>query len=254
MGRLLKDTPESDKKDIIIATKWIPAPTFFGRWWPVGMVGALKNSLERLGVEQVDLYQVHIPVFWFYSIENIAKQLAECVNLGLTKTVGVSNYNKEQMIQMHDALAKYGVPLASNQIEFNLLRRVPESSGLLAACHERGIVPLAYSPLGMGRLTGKYNSKNPPPSGRVYGNQPWEKIDPLLDAMKDIGAKHGVPLSAVALNWTMCKGTIPLGGARNGNQCGQNIQALGFRLTDEEVAKLDELAMDGNTIAIVQAG
>ncbi|KAF3901717.1 hypothetical protein AA313_de0200134 [Arthrobotrys entomopaga] len=209
MGRLLKDTPEADRKDIIIATK---------------------------------------------CIEGIAKQLAECVDLGLTKTVGVSNYNKEQMIRMHDALAKYGVPLASNQIEFNLLRRVPESSGLLAACHERGIVPLAYSPLAMGRLTGKYNSKNPPPSGRIYGNQSWEKIDPLLDAMKEIGDKHGVPLSAVALNWTMCKGTIPLGGARNGNQCGQNIQALGFRLTDEELAKLDELAQDGKTIAIVQAG
>ncbi|KAK6353592.1 hypothetical protein TWF696_005555 [Orbilia brochopaga] len=255
LGRLLKDTPADLKSDVVIATKWVPSPVFFGRLLPGrGIVGALRNSLARLGVEQVDLYQVHIPIFWFYSIETMAKGLAECVNLGLTKTVGVSNFNKEQMIQMHDALAKYGVPLASNQIEFNLLRRIPESSGLLAACHERNIVPLAYSPLAMGRLTGKYSSKNPPPSNRMYGNQPWEIVDPLLEAMKDIGDKRGVPISAIALNWVMCKGCIPLGGARNLNQAAQNIKALGFRLTDEEVARLDGLAVDGTTLRYVQAG
>ncbi|EPS35386.1 hypothetical protein H072_11256 [Dactylellina haptotyla CBS 200.50] len=254
MGNLLKDTPPEQKKDIIIATKWLPSPVFMGRWWPVGIVGALKNSLKRLGVEQVDLYQVHIPVFWFYSIDSIAKGLAECVNLGLTKTVGVSNYNEEQMVKMYDALQKYGIPLASNQIEFNLLRRIPETSGLLAACHLRDIVPLAYSPLAQGRLTGKYSAKNPPVGRRLYGDQPWEIIDKLLEAMKEISEKHGVPISAIALNWTMCKGTIPLGGARNGHQNEQNIQALGFRLTDDEVKRLDELAVDGRTISIVQAG
>ncbi|KAK6522329.1 hypothetical protein TWF281_002894 [Arthrobotrys megalospora] len=254
IGRLLKDTPEEQKKDIVIATKWLPIPMFPGRIWPVGIVGALKRSLERLGVEQVDLYQVHIPVFWFYSIETIAKGLAECVNLGLTKTVGVSNYNEEQMVKMYDELQKFGIPLASNQIEFNLLRTIPEKSGLLAACHARDIVPLAYSPLAQGRLTGKYSSKSPPPTTRIYGNQPWEIIDPLLEAMKDIADKREVPMSAIALNWVMCKGAIPLGGARNGKQAEQNAKALGFRLTDDEVKRLDELSVEGKTLSIVQAG
>ncbi|KAK6330686.1 hypothetical protein TWF718_002885 [Orbilia javanica] len=253
LGKLLKEMTEEERKEIIIATKWLPFPIFLGRLWPVGIVGALRNSLERLGVEQVDLYQVHIPVFVFYSIETIAKGLAECVKLGLTKTVGVSNYNKEQMVKMYDELKKYGVPLASNQIEYNLLRTVPEKSGLLAACHERDIVPLAYSPLAQGRLTGKYSSKNLP-TGRIYGNQPWEIIDPLVEAMKDIAEKRGVPISAIALNWVMCKGAIPLGGARNGKQAGENVKALGFRLTDDEVQRLDELSVEGNTLAIVQAG
>ncbi|KAK6496131.1 hypothetical protein TWF481_002155 [Arthrobotrys musiformis] len=254
LGRLLKDTPQEEKKDIVIATKWLPFPVFPGRLWPVGIVGALKRSLERLGVEQVDLYQVHIPIFVFYSIETIAKGLAECVNLGLTKTVGVSNYNEEQMVKMYDELKKYGIPLASNQIEYNLLRTVPEKSGLLAACHERDIVPLAYSPLAQGRLTGKYSSKNLPTGRRIYGNQSWDIIDPLLETMKEIADKKGVPISAIALNWVMCKGAIPLGGARNGKQSGENAKALGFRLTDDEVKRLDELSVEGTTLPLVQAG
>ncbi|KAF3226611.1 hypothetical protein TWF106_000351 [Orbilia oligospora] len=206
IGKLLKDMTEEEKGEVIIATKWLPFPIFPGRLWPVGIVGALKKSLERLGVKQVDLYQ------------------------------------------------KYGVPLASNQIEYNLLRTVPEKSGLLAACHERDIVPLAYSPLAQGRLTGKYTSKNLPTGRRIYGNQPWEIIDPLLEAMKEIAEKRDVPVSAIALNWVMCKGAIPLGGARNGKQAGENSKALGFRLTNEEVERLDELSVEGNTLAVIQAG
>ncbi|EWC47774.1 hypothetical protein DRE_02974 [Drechslerella stenobrocha 248] len=255
LGRLIKDTPAEDKEGMIIATKWLPFPVFVGRLLPGrGIVGALRNSLARLGLEQVDLYQVHIPIFWFYSIETIADGLAECVNLGLTKTVGVSNFSIEQMIRMHDALAKHGVPLASNQIEFNLLRRLPETSGLLAACHERDIVPLAYSPIAQGRLTGKYTSKNPPPSNRNFGNQPWEIIDPLIEVMKQISEKRDVPISAVAINWVMCKGCVPLPGARNADQALQNAKSLGFRLTDEEIEQLDKLAVDGNSMRLVQAG
>ncbi|KAF3930156.1 hypothetical protein ABW19_dt0209116 [Dactylella cylindrospora] len=254
IGRLLKETPEEIREKVVIATKWVPAPIFSGRLVPRGMVGALRKSLDRLGLKQVDLYQVHIPIFWWYSIDSMAKQLAECVNLGLTKAVGVSNFDTDQMIKMYDALQKYGVPLASNQIEYNLLRRRPETTGLLKACHDRGIVLLAYSPLAMGRLTGKYNSKNPIPGNRQYGNQPWEKVEPLLEAMKEIAENHDVPISAIALNWVMCKGAIPLGGARNAKQAEQNGKALGFKLTEEEIKKLDDLSCEGGVMKFFQAG
>ena len=143
---------------------------------------------------------------------------------------------------MYDILQKHGVRLASNQVEYSLLRTLPEDSGLFAAMKERGIallackqLPSAYppkfapdlsrdtvdSPLGQGRLTGKYSAANPPPSGRRFSNMPMEQLEPLLDTMRLIAAKYDVPVSAVALNWVIAKGAIPLGGAKNRQQAEQ---------------------------------
>ena len=97
-------------------------------------------------MECVDLYQIHGPIH-LRSIEVVANALAEAVKLGLTKTVGVSNYSTADTIKMYDCLQKHGIQLASNQVEYSLLRRVPETSGLIAACHQRNIAVLGYSPL-----------------------------------------------------------------------------------------------------------
>ena len=94
----------------------------------------------------VDLYQIHGPVH-FRSIKVVANALAEAVKLGLTKTVGVSNYSTDEMIKMYDCLQQHGIPLASNQVEFSILRRLPETSGHIAECHKRNIAVLGYSPL-----------------------------------------------------------------------------------------------------------
>lgn len=193
----------------------------------------------------MDLYQVHSAWTMFYSIEKVADGLARCVKAGLTKAVGVSNYSKEQMVQMHSALKKHGVPLASNQIEFSLVRRLPETSGLLQACHELDIVPLAYSPLAQGRLTGKYSAVNPVPKGRHFGDYPMEQLVPLLSVMGRIAEAHGVDCSAVALNYVLCKGCIPLSGAKNAEQAGQNVKALGWRLSQQEMAQLEEHTLSG---------
>jgi len=246
IGAQLANMSEEERKSVIIATKWLPVPVLPTRWFPKGIVGCLKDSLNRLGVSQVDLYQVHGKVHLLTSIETVAKGLAECVKLGLTKTVGVSNYSKEDMIRMYDALAKEGVPLASNQIEYSLCRRLPESNGLLEACHARNVVPLAYSPMAQGRLTGKYSAANPPPSGRRFSNYPMEELEPLLDVMRRISKKRDVPVSAVGLNWILCKGVIPLPGARNAKQAEQNSKCLGWRLTEEEIAELEQHSKEGS--------
>ncbi|KAL7005810.1 hypothetical protein EMMF5_004546 [Cystobasidiomycetes sp. EMM_F5] len=246
IGQQMARTSEEEKKSVIIATKWLPVPILPGRIFPPkGVVGCLKASLARMGLEQCDLYQVHGRVHFLTSIETVAKGLAECVKLGLTKTVGVSNYSEEHMVRMYEALKKEGIPLASNQFEFSLLRRLPENNGLLKACHDRGIVPLAYSPIGQGRLSGKYSVENPPPKGRSFGNFPMETLAPLLDVMRGIAEKRNVPMTAVALNWIMCKGAIPLPGARNAQQAEQNAQCLGWRLTNEEIAALEEKSQVG---------
>ncbi|ORY34033.1 NADP-dependent oxidoreductase domain-containing protein [Naematelia encephala] len=247
IGRLLREeTDEETRKKIYIATKYLPYPRpanwFF---FAPGVIAACRKSLARLGVDQIDLYQIHSSNGPF-SIESTGKQLAKCVQLGLVKAVGVSNFNLSEMKRMSDTLEKEGVKLSSNQVEYSLLRRLPETSGLLKECKERGIALLAYSPLAMGRLTGKYSRDNPIPSNRKFSSQfTWDQIEPLLAEMKILGDKYGVSISAIALNWVIAKGAIPLGGARNSQQAEENAKATTFMLDEEEVAKLDSLGQIG---------
>ncbi|KAF9914360.1 hypothetical protein BX616_008451 [Lobosporangium transversale] len=251
IGKFLKKSKEEGKILPVIATKFVPLP-----WrlrFPSSLLTSLKASMERLGVDVVDLYQIHGPIS-LRSIEVIADSLAEAVKLGIVKSVGVSNYSISELTRMHAALAKHGIQLASNQVEFSLLRRYPETSGLIAKCHELGVAVMSYSPLGMGRLTGKYNAENPPPSGRYFSDYPMEELAPLLSVMESIAKKHNKPMSAVALNYNICKGTIPLAGARNPQQARQNAQALGWRLSEEEIAELDGVARIGRTTLFWQHG
>jgi pyridoxine 4-dehydrogenase len=114
----------------------------------------------------------------------------------------------------------------------------------MAACRERNIRIIAYSPLAMGLLTGKYTPENPPPGYR--GRQARKllpKLPTLIQALKEIGEAHGGKHAAqVAINWTICKGTLPIPGAKNAKQMEQNAGALGWRLTDDELARLDEIS------------
>jgi len=96
----------------------------------------------------------------------------------------------------------------------------------------------------MGLLSGKYSAENPPAGARgaQYASM-LKKLPPLLKLMTTIGQDHGGKSNAqVALNWTICKGTLPIPGAKNERQAQQNAGALGWRLTDEEVAQLDEMS------------
>ena len=141
---------------------------------------------------------------------------------------------------------KRGLRLASNQIEFSLLRTKPEKVGLLECCRELGVVPLAYSPIGQGRLTGKYTVANPPPKTRTFSNHPMESVDRIVDALRRIGGAHGGKTpSQVALGWIIAKGAVPIPGAKNRQQAEENAGALGWRMEDHEVAALDAVALHG---------
>lgn len=226
------------REGLVIATKFMPLPWRLGKGQ---LVAALRGSLARLGLTQVDLYQVHWP-FPPRPVEFWADALADAVQAGLTRAVGVSNYNADQLRRAHEALAKRGVPLASNQVEYSLLHRAPERNGVLDACHELGVTLIAYSPLGKGLLTGKYTPDNPPPGfrKRIARREQLAQIQPLIGLLREIGAGHGGKSpSQVALNWLICKGAVPIPGAKNARQAEQNAGALGWRLSAEEVAALD---------------
>ncbi len=113
--------------------------------------------------------------------------------------------------------------------------------GCLARCTELGIRLIAYSPLEMGLLTGKYTHASPPPGSRSMRYAAiLPRIGPLLRLMTAIGQDHGGKANAqIALNWVICKGALPIPGAKNEAQALQNAGALGWRLTEEEVASLD---------------
>ncbi|HEY3844774.1 MAG TPA: aldo/keto reductase [Acidimicrobiales bacterium] len=242
IGRLLARDP-SARQRVVIATKFMPSP------WKLNVTSALaaaaRASLARLGLEQIDLYQIHGPI----SLRNhgaLADALAAAHAEGLVRAVGVSNYSVKETTAMDAALRQRGLRLASNQIEFSLLRTMPEQAGLLACCADLGVVPLAYSPIGQGRLTGKYSAANPPPKSRTFSAHPMEKVDAIVAELRRIGAAHGdrTP-SQVALAWIIAKGAVPIPGAKNRGQAEENAGALGWKMDDDEIAALDAVALYG---------
>jgi aryl-alcohol dehydrogenase-like predicted oxidoreductase len=238
LGQFVKETTQP----VVVATKFMPYPW---RLWKGQLIKALKASLKRLDMPCVDLYQVHWP-FPPIPVETWAEGLADALEAGLARAVGVSNYNEEQMRRAYSTLAARGVRLTSNQVEFHLLKRKVELNGLLKACQELGVTLIAYSPLAQGILTGKYAPENPPPGmrGRRYSRAYLERIQPLLHLMQEIGERHeGKSPTQVAINWCICKGTVPIPGAKTSQQASENAGSFGWRLEADEMEALDKTSL-----------
>ena len=234
LGRFIRATDDQ----IVVATKFFPFPW---RWRRAGLLRALRRSLDRLALDRVDLYQTHWP-YPPVPLETWMAGLADAVDAGLARAVGASNYNPEQTRRAHAALAERGVPLVSNQVQYSLLHRGPEHNGLLDVCRELDVTLIAYSPLAMGVLTGKYTPDNSPPGirGRRYRRDYLAQVQPLIALLREIGeVRGGLTPAQVALNWVICQGAVPIPGAKNALQAHENVGALGWRLSDEEQAALD---------------
>ncbi len=236
MAERLRATPRPFK----LASKFAPLPHRVTR---MQFRAALTRTLKRLTINRLDLYQIH----WTHPLvseEFYANLLAEALNEELISAAGVSNYNRAQVIRAHHTLTLRGFELASNQVEYHLLERKIERDGTFEACRERGIRVIAYSPLAMGLLTGKYTPENPPPGlrGRKYASV-LAKVQPLIALLREIGAQYGEKTPAqVALNWVMCKGAIPIPGAKNADHVQMNSGALGWKLSDDDMAALDAMS------------
>jgi aryl-alcohol dehydrogenase-like predicted oxidoreductase len=228
-------------RDIIIATKYPGGFSFRAEQFPK----ELEMTLSRLGRDSIDLYQHHFPNARL-SIPQLMDFVAAAVQTGKVKAVGVSNYSARQMREAHAALARHGIPLASNQVEYSLLNRKAETNGVLDACRELGITLIAYSPLAGGMLTGKYSPQNRPGGffRRIlpqYNRRALEAVQPVVVLLQSIGEKYGRTPSQVALRWLIENPVVlPIPGAKNGRQAAENVQALTFSLTAEEVSALSQ--------------
>src|SRR5512134_2076726 len=216
-------------KDVIIATKYPSGFSFRLEGFPK----EVEATLARLGRDTIDLYQHHYPNTRL-SIPKLMDLVADAVEAGKVKAVGVSNYSVEQMREAHAALAKRGIPLASNQVEYSLLHRKPEVDGVLDACRELGITLMAYSPLAGGMLTGKYSAQNRPGGffRRIlpqYNRKSLDAIQPVIKLLREIGARYSKTPNQVALRWLIENPVVlPIPGPKNGQQAAENAGALSF--------------------------
>ncbi|HWE62758.1 MAG TPA: aldo/keto reductase [Chloroflexota bacterium] len=245
--RLLGRCIRWDGRPVVVASKFAPLPY---RLSPRSLLKALDASLERLGMDHIDLYQVHWP-YTLLSIDDLMEMMAQALKSGKIRAVGVSNYSAGQMLQAQRVLARHGVPLASNQVQYSLLHRAPEVNHVLDTCRRLNVALIAYSPLAQGVLTGKYTGED---AGAVPLRR-WRsglmrqaqrpQTRQLVATLKQIAEARGKTPGQVAINWLICKDTlvIPIPGAKTANQARQNAGALGWRLETEEVRRLDEASL-----------
>jgi aryl-alcohol dehydrogenase-like predicted oxidoreductase len=227
----------------LIATKFPPGM----RATAEDMPRALEASLARLGRATVDLYQHHYPAKRV-DIPRLMGLMADAVAAGRLRAVGVSNYSAEQMRTAHAVLAERGVPLASNQVQYSLLHRQPETNGVLDTCRELGVTLIAYQPLASGALTGKYLAGARPRGLRrfapLFRRNRRESVGSVVTLLREIGARHGMGPTQVAIRWLIENDCVlPIPGAKNGAQAIANAQALSFSLSHDEVEALDRATL-----------
>jgi aryl-alcohol dehydrogenase-like predicted oxidoreductase len=243
LSTALKAAGKTDA-EVVVATKW----------WPLfrtarNIPRTIQDRLRFLDGYSIGLYMVHQP-FGFSSPEAEMEAMADLVAAGQIRAVGVSNFNPGRMRRAHAALQKRGLPLAVNQVRYSLLDRSIEKDGILETARELGVTIIAYTPLASGLLTGKYH-QNP----ELLGQKSWfwrarlrsgvEKSRALVSALEEIGKKYEATPGQVALNWVInAQGetvvTIP--GVTKVRQAQENAAAMGFKLSEEEIARLNELS------------
>jgi aryl-alcohol dehydrogenase-like predicted oxidoreductase len=239
----LKAAGMSDK-DVVIATKWFPIFRTAGN-----IPHSIENRLRFLDPYSITNYMVHQP-YGFSSPEAEMNAMADLVESGKIRSVGVSNFNSDRMRRAHAALAKRGLPLAVNQMHYSLLHREIETNGVLETARELGITITAYTPIERGLLSGKYHNKpellnHMSAWRRAMMQSNLERSRPLINAMDEMASKYAATIAQVALNWVINFNgeivvTIP--GATKVKQAEEAAGAMKFRLSDDDMARLDGLS------------
>lgn len=256
VGRWLADRPADVRDQVVLATK--------GRF-PTGqgpndvglsrrhLSSALDASLRRLGVEAIDLYQVHAfdPLT---PLEETVRFLDDAVRRGKIRYIGLSNFTGWQVQKVVDLAERLGVERpVTLQPQYNLLVREIEWE-IVPACQSTGLGLLPWSPLGGGWLTGKYRRDTRPTGSTRLGENPdrgveaydrrgrQERTWAVVDALSSVAQGRGASMAQVALAWLVDRPAVTsvILGARTTAQLEDNLEAAGMHLSPEETARLDE--------------
>jgi len=239
--------------EVIIADKWMPIMKFAS-----DIKNTIDTRLKYLDGYSIDLYQIHQP----HSLSPIKDQMnamADLVDAGKIRSVGISNFTKPLMIRAYDALKDRGLQLVTNQMRYSLVYRQIEKDGVLETAKDLGIKIICWSPLEEGVLTGKYHkdpslAKSIPYARRMmypFSKKKLEKTSKLMEAMEEIATRHQVTVTQVALNWLINfpqnKGhVVVIPGASKIHHIEQNVGAMYFELSKDELKQLDELSRPYN--------
>ncbi|MBZ6075543.1 aldo/keto reductase [Microvirga puerhi] len=211
------------------------------------LIGAVEAALTRLGTDYIDLLQLHAfdartPV------EEVLSTLDDLVRAGKLRYVGVSNFAGWQLMKSLAVAERYGYPrYVAHQAYYSLVGRDYEWE-LMPLARDQGIGAVVWSPLGWGRLTGKIRrGETLPETSRLHQTAEYgppvddEHLFRVVDALDAVAEETGKTVPQIALNWLLQRPTVStvVIGARNEEQLRQNLGAVGWSLTPEQIARLD---------------
>ena len=211
------------------------------------LIGGVDKALKRLDTDYIDLLQLH-HFDAMTPVEQVMSTLDDLVRAGKVRYLGVSNFSGWQLMKSQAAADKHGYSrYVANQTYYSLIGRDYEWD-LMPLGLDQGVGAVVWSPLGWGRLTGKIRRGQPLPEGsRLHDTAGFappvdeERLYRVVDALDEIAAETGKTIPQIALNWLLQRPTVStvLIGARNEEQLKQNLGAVGWNLTSDQVAKLD---------------
>jgi aryl-alcohol dehydrogenase-like predicted oxidoreductase len=242
------------RDDVVLATKFgnerKPDGSRVGvNGRPEYVRSACDASLERLGVDVIDLYYQH-RVDTTVPIEETVGAMAELVEAGKVRHLGMSEAAPDTLRRGHATH-----PITALQTEYSLWTRDPEDDGVLATCRELGVGFVAYSPLGRGFLTGQITSPDDLEEGdfrrhhpRFQGENFQRNLD-LVDKVREIAREKGCTPGPLALGWLLAQGddVVPIPGTKRVRYLEENLAALDVSLTAAELRRIDEVAPVGVT-------
>ena len=223
----LGEAARQDGRPVLLASKFAP---FRQRVSAAQFASALDKTLERLGRDSLDLYYLHFP----YSPLGVGawmRAMASAVEAGKVRAVGISNCDVTQMRRAVRVLARYGIPLAANQVQYSLLHRKPETDGVLDACRRMDVALVAYCPIGRGAI------------GTGFPASPGRPD--LAETLGEVAAARSATAAQVALAWLLKRDdhVIPIPGATRPEHVRENSGALSLELSEEEFAAIDRASV-----------
>jgi pyridoxine 4-dehydrogenase len=241
LGQAVAALPADQRQGLIVATKLAPFPW---RWGRRGFDRGFAASRARLG-GRLDRVQLHWSTARYAPWQEgaLLQGLGDLVEAGVVRELGISNMGPRRLRRWHALLQQRGLRISSLQVQFSLLASEPLAPGGVAeVCRELGIELIAYSPLALGLLSGRWSLEGPLPSGPrgVLFRRLLPALQPLLALMQEMAGCHQISLTALALNWCRSHGAMPIPGLRRVEHVEAVREALACSLSEDDRRRLDE--------------